>query len=595
MTQDTKELVNGFPTNRRTQSKGIFGNLYFLSSNGDLPEWGQAINGGFLEYHFQQFSELPKPEEMEGFLREIKEYKDNGLDVIMHTPFMKGKHQEPDKNGFLEFDFNWLVQPKRYKDSSVKTLQLGEKSVAWNCHEASLEDILRTVDVAAEAGIKYLTMHVTMPGVFLEGNDWERYKERMAEIAEYIVKNKKDVTFTIETGGVTPEQLIELYHHVHTKTGYKLGFNLDTAHLLLDFMEIEKNRLMKQGTPEDKAKSEAARQDNLDKFNRKIMQFYDEHKDKIHVIHLSQTNPWQDLHKGIEDDTKIVACNEALIRMANEDFAERGKKRYVMIESWPTLDGIRYFVQAKKGLVHQRAEQGNNYSAYMFMGKVATGKTIAREILAAAGIFGTKPAIIRSDKIKEEYQDVAAAMVAGDRWVSRQERQLVYDEVGRLTTHAMGYHQGPVLDATFAGRDNRDDIYELARMQGVKDLYLFSFNCLEDEARYRIRDRKKRLDDALGRGEKPTERMTMAHTRFLRRSNSEFDELLLDEEFKSTDGLNVHVIEIDTTTGINKITLYNPDQQARVIAEELKKAYKDRFNFDYQIETKTRDQHGRSN
>jgi len=589
MVEQTRELVNGFPTNRRTHSQGIFGNLYFLSSNGDVEKWAQAIHGGFLEYHFQQFSELPKPEEMDGFLAEIQSYRDAGLDVIMHTPFMRGKHPEPENNGFLEFDLEWLVQPERYRNVPVKTLQLGKKTVTWDCIEARTEDIKRTVDVAHDAGIRYLTMHVTMPGVFLDGEDWQRYKDRMTELARDIVDNSKDVTFTIETGGVTIHQLTELYDHVKRETGYELGFNLDTAHLLLDFLEIRKNELISDGVSEEEAKSQAASQSNIILFNKQIEAFYMHQKDRIHVIHLSQTNPWQDAHKGIEEDTMMVSCNEQLIGLANEDFAATGQKKYIMIESHPTLNGIKYFVQAKRGTGEAlQSLHAEDNSAYVLAGRVATGKTIARKILAAEGIFGTNPTVIRSDKIKEEYDDVAAAMVAGDRWVPMQDRQRVYDEVARQTTVAMGYKQGPVLDATYGNRDNRDAIYQLALMSEIKDLYLFVFMCDEEEARVRVRERKKRLEDAQCRGEKPTERLTLAQTRFLRRSNSEFEDILLDEEFRSKDQLNVHVIGIDTTTGNNSITLYNPDQKSRVIAEVLKAAYKTEYGFDYTIQTKAR-------
>ena len=581
------ELVVGFPVNEFTQSERLFDSLYFINCKGGLEKWGNSIKGGFLEQHFQQFSEVSaladSPDTKERFKYQMSVYRRRGLEVIMHTPFVRGHEPEPIKQEFLEFDFEWLVVPKEYRDKPVKDFYMqnngDKKHIQMSGLEAKLEDVKQTIDLASDAGIEVLTMHVTAPGIFLDHEDMVRYADKICELSDYIQDGEKNVTLAIETGGITPNNLVWLYDRVKEKTGYEIAFNLDTAHLLLDLMEIEKEKLKDE--EEEFAKKQVM--SKLPKLNQRIVDFYKMHKDKIKVLHLTQTSPWVDLHSGIEDSLGILSCNEELIRRVNRDYEENRNKRYLMIESEPTKEGLLHFVKAKKGEINGDRKPGKNESLMMFMGRPCNGKSGALDILTEAGYISDDASVLRTDVLREKYKQEAFSMTG---WVSREQRQIVYDECFRRAELALRLKQGTAFDATFDQRENRKKVYELAQANEVRDLYVFEFYCKKDEALERLRMRHQSLTKAEETGIFPEGRLCMRKTKHYHKFDAVFEDFDVEKEFINSNGLEMHVMRVDTTTGVNSIELYNPDQKTRLMAEKIANAYLEKFDIPYKVEVK---------
>ena len=128
----TKELIVGFPVNEFSLCDKLFGKPYFFNQNGGLEEWAKSMEGGFLEQHFQTVSEinriLDSPERLSEFKAKIDEYRENALEVTIPAPFLKAHSDDPDKQSFLGFDFEWLVAPVEYKDKPIKDFYVGENS-----------------------------------------------------------------------------------------------------------------------------------------------------------------------------------------------------------------------------------------------------------------------------------------------------------------------------------------------------------------------------------------------------------------------------------------------------------------------------------
>ncbi len=588
------ELVTGFPTNEFSLSQGIFGDLYFLSHKGGLDEWGGLIAGGFLEQHFQQTSEiyalLDSQDRKTEFLDTIKKYREEGLGVIAHCPFVKSHEAEPEKQKFLDFDFEWIAIPEEYRDKPVKKFPLPENGnpriVQMNGLEVKISDLKRTIDLVSEAGIEYLTTHVTAPGIFLKGKSWQEYVSRICELAEYIQKENKNVKLAIETGGIM--QFNELFSQVKERTGYEVCFNLDTAHLLLDLMHIEKNKLMNRSKPANEEKNDVEEikkivEGRLPKLNKKVIDFYKRNKDKIKVIHLTQTAPWVDMHEGIEDGLGILSCNEEIIRLANENYRKKGDKKYLMIESEPSRKGILHFIKAKHGEVTGKRAIGNNETLFMLMGLPASGKSNALEILQAAEfeIITEKMGIIRTDDLRRKYLEEAYSV---SEWVGRESRQLVYDEGFRREHLALELKQGAVYDATFDQRENRERAVEIAKSCDVKDVYILHFECSTEEAKKRITDRNQRIAELEKKEMIVAGSLTMKDPEKYDRFKAEYEKINFAGEFESENGMKVHAIAVDTTAGINTIKILNPDQKTWAIVDALKRAYKQQYNAEYRIE-----------
>lgn len=568
MSDSKKSSKPGFPINRWTKSEELFtpedkksSGLYFLNKQGGLDRWAQHI--GHVEQHFQQFSEVQDVYIAE-FVAEIDAYRKRGLDVTMHTPFLKPHIPE----GYLEFDFEWLVVPSQVIGKPVKRLNIGQngdsREIIWRALEAKMADIKGTIDLASAAGIKDLTMHATYPGVFMNEEDFATYTERVAGLAHYIKDNDKGVNLAIETGGITPAQMVKLREDVLNKTGYALNFNLDTAHLMCDLLEVIVGNL-NMSDAEARQKVSDSVHTILPSLNQRILDIDEENEDSISVMHLTQTGLFYDFHDGIEDPLGILTCNEKLIHRRGD--------RHIMIESKPTLEGIAHYQAALQG-ADTRAV-GKDNSLMLFMGRPCNGKSQAIDILRKAGFIDGN--IIRTDQLRESFEQ---AFSMSD-WVGREFRQVVYQEVFRRADASLKLKRGTVIDATNDQRSNRERSYQLAKSNNVDDVYVLSFYCGKDEARDRIANRHAVLKATAETGIMSSNRLCMRNMEHYDRFDAEFEDFSMDELSKYD--LNVHVIEVDTSKGVNKINLINADKKSREMAECLKGAYDNKFGRVYEI------------
>jgi predicted kinase len=565
-----QELILGYPINEFTLSEKLFGGPYLINFKGGLDKWANFIKGGFLEQHFQQFSEVHRvmkdAELSSAFKSKIEKYRAKGLDVTMHAPFLRA--HEP--AAFLEFDFEWLVVPSCYSQK--------KKLKQVDCLEARIEDMKSTIDLASQVGVNVLTVHATAPGFFMDYAEFEAYSQKIAILADYIQREKKNVKLAIETGGIMPSQFEKLYDFVKNKTGYEIAFNLDTAHLMLDLMHSKKNELVSLGMTEEDAKKATERM--LPKFNDDIISFYYKNSEKIKVVHLTQTGLWADLHQGIEETLGILDCNERLINAIALDFKFNGTNRYVMIESAPSQKGILHFIRSKKGEIMAKGSSGTDESLIMLMGRPASGKSMAYDLLKEAGYISDQCNLVKSDLLREKYADAAFSMTES---LPKSQRQVVYDECFRRTESSLKMKHGTVLDATFDQRSNRQRAYDMAKANGVKDLYLLDFHCNDEEAMQRIALRNSILTQSEKSGILPEGRLCMRNPEIYSKFSKEFEELDLYSEMQSTEDMQVHVIQVDTSSDSGRIKLINPDQRSRAIAETLRMSYSSAFNSLYPV------------
>lgn len=581
-----QELVMGFPINEFSLSQGLFKMPYFINYHGGLDEWIAHMRGGFLEQHFQQFAEvnavMKDAPSQHLFTQRMDDYRRQGIDVIMHMPFMRAHPIVPLKPQLLEFDFEWLVVPKGYQGRPVREIPIqgenGTHQVRIMGLEARTQDLFQAIDAASMAEIRLLTMHATAPGVFFSGEDLARYIDRVCDLGAYIRDSRKNVTIAIETGGLLPKQMQEVRRKVLEKAGYAIAYNLDTAHLFLDYLEtIKHHKVAQRGLTEEEAKKRA--EEKIPQINEAICQMYSRNKGSIGVVHLTQTGLWADLHLGIEDSYGILACNEAIIKEANDDYKQGRGKRYMMIESEPTKKGIAHFMRSREGVFVEKAAPDMDTSAMMFMGRPCNGKSKSLEFLVAQECIGQDAGIIKTDGLREKYEREA---FSSSEWVGREKRQIVYDECMRRAELAMRLKRGVVFDATFDQRQNRALIYDTALHNGIHDFYVFEFYCEKEEAIERIKARDLGITNMETSGIFPAGRLCMRdHTKY-ERFDKEFENLDL-REFPSTPQMQVHVARVDTTSGKNTITLSNPDQRLRVMAQELKNAYLKTYDTKYSI------------
>ncbi|MBI2139178.1 AAA family ATPase, partial [Candidatus Woesearchaeota archaeon] len=560
-----RELVPGFPINEFSRSYGLFTlgdevKPHFLNCHGGIDHWELTLFGGHVEQHFQQFSEVHaiegSNESLERFLSTIESYRKKGLAVTAHAPFLSA--HSPDNPQFLGFDFQWLVVPDRYKEIPVKSFNMGDRKVVISGIESRIEDFYRTIDLVARAGIEYLTIHITAAGTLLNDQELPRFAAGVGDLGSYIQKKHGGkVKLLLETGGTAPEQAATLCDTVQQLSGYAPLINLDTAHALLDLMELKRTELLRQGASPQDAANEVLKQ--LPRLNDAIVEFYLREQGRIPVIHLTQTDPYADKHRNIAE-RGIVACNEQIIRAADGLFAQRQNNLpYVMIESKPTQRDFVFFYTTKLG--EQKVDLRSINKAVMVAGQPSSGKSTVIEYLAGEGFFPPDDwARVSTSEIRRSYDHNRFTI---PDWVGKNYRQLAYDVGFQDCGSALEQGDGIVFDATFDQRRNRASLAKIAQEHGVKDFYVLQLTCGIDEEKERMMAKKglsgENHHDSLS---------TMTQPEKLDRFIKEEEPFDPSEEYKDYP-FDLHVVKIDTSRDNPSIALVNPDSFTRNLVHAL--------------------------
>ncbi len=543
----------GFPTNIFSETIHLFPKNYLI----DLRNVLEHIHGGHVENpHFQLAREVPEigSKGHDELISYVKMLKEKGIDSTAHAFFLFDKtpqnklkgYEKGDNRFYFNFDFSWLVVPKEFKEKPV----VGDSIYA---READINDVKKTIDLVAQSGINVLTTHVTKPGVFLSGGDWGRYCDKIGELLGYISKNNYNIDLAVETGGITKIQLLNLKKIYGSQ---RLKFNLDTAHLVLDEMELMK----REGVENIEAK--------LPEINRDVRDFFTSNTDIIKVCHLTQTALYADLHLGILEDG-ILSCNEEIIHLCSEQ-VKKGNKIYCMVESEATLEDIgiaRMIIDNEKIPEITKREGGKDLIVVMGnsnTGKSSTAKTI-EESLEGYKRYAT-------DDIREMYAREAFSFV---NVVPEDVKEIVYDEMHRQARNRLDNGYSAIIEGTYHIRNRRDNLKNMIEETDVNNVYIVHTICEDDkEIKKRIGKRKQTLSDSVNDG---------GHLPLHLADFNIWEKVYKDngEAVRYTEFRKAHIIKYDTAN--NNITLMNADEKSRSIAETLKKENEKKYNVNIKI------------
>ncbi len=585
MTMKKKQPDLGFPINAISrctdvdhpeQHHGIFPNAYFLNCMGGLKRWGNRIN--FVEQHFQDPREvrdaLYVPERRRRLEDSLAEARHLGLDVVAHLPFLKAQEADVERQMPFAFNFYWPVIPSEYVDRTFKKLPSGVEIIV---EQETEEDAKLALDAAARFGIRYVTKHLAAPMSPLNDLDFKKNIQFVINQTEYIARRGYDLHLSIETGGPNPEQMYDMINTVKSSTGQAPLITFDTAHILLDLMYADFKKRIAAGETETVARRKI--ESKLYDYNAQVIDLFKSIYEYIRVIHLTQTLNWGDLHLGIERPEGILRCNEQIVR----EVQQREDNKFIMIEAAPSEDALTLYERAANGQatsVFMKNEHAEDFLV-ICMGGPSSGKSTGLDSLRA-DVFDNKPSVLRTDTIRELYEQSWAL----DRFVAQGERQLVYDEMLRISRTYLTGKNGLFVEGSFQTRANRHMLENMASELATHHVYPISFQTDGEEAKRRIVAKDHELSRREKAGERPANRLSMRSPKVYNDFMNEWEPIDYKREFTAT---NHHLLIVDTTNC--KIRLCNPNQRAWDMARALQRFYADtpEINKNYTIEQVSRE------
>jgi len=242
----------GFADNPGCQTQKIFEDSFIVSLKHDTIKAAKEFNFDLIELHTALLEEIP---ESESKIMEFKDYvaklKQNSIYVMMHFPFTK-------KN----MKYYWLVKPDSFD----------------NAAELSWDEITNILNFCSGLGIERLTIHAARYGVNLNITEFNLLKDKLLKIISYIKENNMGIKLSVETGGLTKQQLVNL------AATPELFITFDLTHYILDT------------------------NDSIEQ----AIEFFGRISDKVFQIHLSQSQEGEDMHQPLY--IKGAIDNKAFIR-----------------------------------------------------------------------------------------------------------------------------------------------------------------------------------------------------------------------------------------------------------------------------------------
>jgi len=203
----------------------------------------------------------------------FKMAKKNNIEPVIHLPFLDTEENE--------IKLSWLVVPESYKG------QLKAK-------EQSLDNLVKCLDISSKYDVKYATFHVTSSKNTLNEREFKIFESKLSDLVAEA--DKRGIKISVETGGVTENQLVYLSNK------YNTAITLDLAHAHLDGIDY--------------------------------VDFYKKHKDKIKTVHLSQTSEGKDEHRHIYE-AGVIDVDSILTEVA-KDYS-KGDVKFVILETFPDI------------------------------------------------------------------------------------------------------------------------------------------------------------------------------------------------------------------------------------------------------------------
>ncbi len=371
----------------------------------------------------------------------VQYWKTNGIeDVSMHFPFMN-----IDDEGF---SFMNLVVPSQAQ--CPKTHKLDPKVI---------KDM---IDWAAspEVGIHTGTLHVTRPGVRFTQEEWEEYKNIINEMNAYA--QDKDFSISIETGGATLDQIIELL-----KNNPGLRVTNDIVHAYNDGIDpVELYEKCKK----------------LDPF-------------ATNKFHVCQSEIGKDLHLRLNqgDSTYLDLIEKISAKVVEDIFALEGRyKPHMIIESlaYPSEEkdaNLGILTEIMKPLLK------NEKIIIVLNGLPSSGKsTLAGYLHNYFKETNFTSVVYESDELRKEKFPDQVKRMAGGEWVPREERDQVY--MMMLQEAERSFEEGTdivMLDATFNRAENRQSVFDYAKDNGYNVFFIETVCSDRPTVEYRLENRKK--------------------------------------------------------------------------------------------------------
>lgn len=235
----------GFADNPDCQTQEIFEDGFIVSLKHDTIKSAKDFNFDLIEMHMALLEEIPEDESKIRIFREYTvKLKQNNIYVMMHFPFTK-----------KDMKYYWLVKPESF-DNAVE--------LSWD----KITDIL---NFCSGLKIERLTIHAAMYKVKLNLTEFKLLKDKLLKIISYIKENNLGIKLSVETGGLTKQQLVNL------SAIPELFITFDLTHYILDT------------------------NDSIEQ----AVEFFDKISDKVFQIHLSQSQEGRDMHQPLYSEGVI--------------------------------------------------------------------------------------------------------------------------------------------------------------------------------------------------------------------------------------------------------------------------------------------------
>lgn len=494
----------------------------FLIANQQKIAQGKIGKPGMvLELHYQTLDEFQSMTRAQW--NEVRDFvvgmRRKGYTFMIHFPFLIQKGEGP-----FNMDYAWLTVPESMRAAATYVSRVnGSTNFA---REVSLDLAKEFLQYADHINVPNITFHATKPGTFLLGQDFEDFSSKVGELAYHARRQDLCVKIAIETGGVTPSQLLRLNQEHGT------GINLDTAHLFLDL---------------DMQHPEWC----FARINQEIVKFFEENHHIIPQLHFTQTTAAKDAHLPIHE-AGVMECNKEIIQIMQEQLERKGKTFLAMVESF--LSEQDQLMVYKAAHTPRYYGEGNS-EVHILMGLPTAGKS--------HGAITLRPLIgqtLESDKVRT----LIPGTMSQTRKVSQADRKRVYDELHfRLEERIKRGYPVCSIEATYGPMSWRHELFAKLDDLPSKGVYIWNFVRSEESCESRL---DQRLAVKIERGDqfppnilydKNIYRMAFRETKPGEEPATAFSSSEIAHGPWNRLRGSVHIIEYDTSA--QKITVFNPD------------------------------------
>ena len=272
-------MKSGYTVALTKRFEGIFPRNLAINYHGNINDFTDVCSS--LELELWDPRDLALTQELDQYMQTTR---DLGIDTTVHLPFMHAADSKQPQDCKLL----WMVVPEAYNGF-------------LKAEELPLEVYKKAIDFAAPKGIKYFTLHVTTHGTFFTPEEFNSFSKKLGILAEYA--ESRNARICVETGGIREDELLELID-IHP-----VDITLDIAHADIDGIGYE--------------------------------QFYQDNKDRIPVIHISQTEKGQDLHYCISKEMENGLDVASFLQTLRKD---KHLEKYIVYECQPH-PGIKEFAE----------------------------------------------------------------------------------------------------------------------------------------------------------------------------------------------------------------------------------------------------------